>query len=148
MCIGSHNSSIRTTADRMPHTAQEKQPLEASGSIRANCHLVPEKLQLSVNIHFPLDFKAARSSSYARAAIFTRNCTRAGVNYQQKSTLHEMFYSPSIHFLYPLNPSVGSRGGWSLSQRSSGERWGTPWTGRQSITGPHRDKHTHNHTHS
>ena len=46
---------------------------------------------------------------------------------------------PSIHFL-PLNPSVGSRGGWSLSQRSSGDRWGTPWTGRQSITGPHRDK--------
>ena len=24
----------------------------------------------------------------------------------------------NIHFLYPLNPSVGSRGGWSLSQRS------------------------------
>jgi len=43
-------------------------------------------------------------------------------------------YNPSIHFLYPLNPSVGSRGGWSLSQRSSGERRGTPWTGRQSIT--------------
>ena len=42
---------------------------------------------------------------------------------------------PSIHF-----PSVGSWGGWSLSQRSSGERRGTPWTGRQSITGPHRDK--------
>ena len=39
---------------------------------------------------------------------------------------------PSIHFLYPLNPSVGSR--------SSGERQGTPWTGRRSITGPHRDK--------
>ena len=31
---------------------------------------------------------------------------------------------PSIHFLYPLNLSVGSRGGWSLSQRSSGERRG------------------------
>ena len=45
----------------------------------------------------------------------------------------------SVHFLYPLNPSVGSRGGWSFSQRSSGERQGTPWTGRQSITGPHRD---------
>ena len=47
---------------------------------------------------------------------------------------------PSIDFLYLLNPSVGSQGGWSLSQRSSGERWGTPWTGRQSITGPHWDK--------
>ena len=46
---------------------------------------------------------------------------------------------PSIHFL-PLNLSVGSRGGWSLSQQSSGDRRGTPWTGRQSITGPHRDK--------
>ena len=46
---------------------------------------------------------------------------------------------PSIHF---LNPSVGSRGGWSLSQRSSGERWGTPWTGRQSITGPHTRSHS------
>ena len=46
---------------------------------------------------------------------------------------------PSIHFL-PLNPSVGSRGGWSLSQQSSGDRRGSPWTGRQSITGPHRDK--------
>ena len=48
--------------------------------------------------------------------------------------------SPSIHLLYPLNPSVGLRGGWSLSQQSLGERRGSPWTGRQSITGPHRDK--------
>ena len=47
---------------------------------------------------------------------------------------------PSIHFLYPLNPSVGLRGGWSLSQRPLGERRGTPWTGRQSITGPHKEK--------
>jgi len=37
--------------------------------------------------------------------------------------------------------SVGRvAGGWSLSQRSSGERRGSPWTGRRSITGPHRDK--------
>jgi len=49
-------------------------------------------------------------------------------------------FHPSIHFLYPLNPLVRSRGGGSLSQQSSGERRGTPWTGRQSITGPHRDK--------
>ena len=34
----------------------------------------------------------------------------------------------------------GRGGGRSLSRRSSGERRGTPWTGRQSITGPHRDK--------
>ena len=31
---------------------------------------------------------------------------------------------PSIHFLYPFNPSVGSQGGWNLSQQSSGERRG------------------------
>jgi len=47
-------------------------------------------------------------------------------------------FHPSIHFLYSLNPSVGS--GWSLSPRSSGERRGTPCTDRQFITGPHRDK--------
>jgi len=52
----------------------------------------------------------------------------------------KVYLFPSIHFLYPFNPSVGSRGGWSLSQRSLGERQGTPWTGRQSITGPHRTK--------
>ena len=45
---------------------------------------------------------------------------------------------PSIHFLYLLNQLVGSRGG--LSQQSLGERQGTPWTDRQSITGPHRDE--------
>ena len=48
--------------------------------------------------------------------------------------------NPSIHFLYPLNPSVGSRGGWSLSQRSSGKWRSTLWTGGQSITGPQGDK--------
>ena len=48
-------------------------------------------------------------------------------------------FHPSL-FLYPFNPTVGSWGGWSLSQRSSGERRGSPWTSRQSITGPHRDK--------
>jgi len=36
--------------------------------------------------------------------------------------------------------SISGGGGWSLSQWSSGERRGTPWTGRQSITGPQRDK--------
>ena len=25
---------------------------------------------------------------------------------------------PSIHFLYPLNPSVGSQGGWSLGREA------------------------------
>ena len=50
----------------------------------------------------------------------------------------DIFGHPSI--FYTVNPSVGSWGGWSPSQQSSGERRGTPWTGRQSITGPHRDK--------
>ena len=39
--------------------------------------------------------------------------------------------NPSIHFLYPLNPLVMWRGGWSLSQRSSGERRAIQ---RQTIT--------------
>ena len=47
---------------------------------------------------------------------------------------------PSIHFLYRLIRRSGRGGGWSLSQRSSGGRRGTPWTGRQSVAGPHRDK--------
>ena len=57
----------------------------------------------------------------------------------------ENFYTkyPSIHLLYPLNLSGGSWAGWSLSQRSSGERRGTHWTGRQSIAGPHGDKQPH-----
>jgi len=39
------------------------------------------------------------------------------------------------------------RGGWSLSQRSSGERQGTPWTGRQSITETNEtNSHTRSHT--
>ena len=63
----------------------------------------------------------------------------------------EIPWDPSIHFLYLLNPLVGSQGGWSLSQRSLGERRGTPWTGRRFVTGPHRDKrdkqpHTHAHS--
>ncbi|XP_051981636.1 NADH dehydrogenase [ubiquinone] iron-sulfur protein 4, mitochondrial-like isoform X1 [Xyrauchen texanus] len=33
-------------------------------------------------------------------------------------------------------------GSWSLSQLTLGERRGTPWTGRQSIAGPHTDRHT------
>ena len=48
---------------------------------------------------------------------------------------------PSI--FYTVNPSVGLRGGWSLSQQSSGKSRGTPWTGCQSIIGPHRDKQPH-----
>ena len=57
-----------------------------------------------------------------------------------------VFWCPrgnSIHFLYPLNPSVGSRGGCSLSQWSLGERRGSPWTDHQSITGSHRDEQPH-----
>ena len=60
------------------------------------------------------------------------------ISLNKAKTYYTQIYHPSI--FYTVNPSVGSRGGWSLSQRSSGERRGTPWTGRQSITGPHRDK--------
>jgi len=49
--------------------------------------------------------------------------------------------TPTSKFLYPLNPSVGSRGGWSLSQQSSGERRGTPWTGRTET-----NNHIHSHS--
>ena len=56
--------------------------------------------------------------------------------YLYSFTYFTAFSAPCCNaFLYPLNLSVGLRGG-----RSSGERWGTPWTGRQSITGPHRDE--------
>ena len=60
-------------------------------------------------------------------------------------------YDIQREYIKNFNPSVGSRGGWSLSKRSLGERWGTPWTGRQSITGSHRDKrdkqpHTRSHS--
>jgi len=51
------------------------------------------------------------------------------------------YFPTSIHpFFKPAYSNLGSRGGWSLSQQSLGERRGTPWTGRQSITGPHRDR--------
>ena len=36
----------------------------------------------------------------------------------------------------------GSQGGCSISQLSLGERRGTPWSGRQSITGPHKQPAT------
>ena len=72
--------------------------------------------------------------------------SREFLRMQQSQSSWKMY--PSIHFLYPLNPWVVSRGGWSLSQRSKGERRGTPWTGRQSITGPHRDKQPHTRWHS
>ena len=73
--------------------------------------------------------------------LFRYNCAMT------TKTLYSII-NPSIHFLYLLNPLVGSWGGWSLSQQSSSERRGTPWTGRQSITGPHRDKQPHTRSHS
>jgi len=50
--------------------------------------------------------------------------------------LQSICIHPSIFYTRLIRRS-GHGGGWSLSQRSSGERRGTPWTGRQSITGPH-----------
>ena len=52
-----------------------------------------------------------------------------------------LFNVSSIHPSSTAYPLLGSRGGWSLSQHLSGERRGTPWTGRQSIAGQtHRDR--------
>ena len=45
---------------------------------------------------------------------------------------------PSILYTCLIQQSV--TGGWSLSQLSLTIRQGTPWTGHQSITGPHRNK--------
>ena len=42
---------------------------------------------------------------------------------------------PSINYLYSFS-FEGCRGSWSQSQLPLGERRGTPWTGRQHITGP------------
>ena len=49
----------------------------------------------------------------------------------------DIIFFPSIYFPYPLNPTYG------LSQLSLGKTRGTPWTGRQSISGPHRHKRQH-----
>jgi len=46
----------------------------------------------------------------------------------QRCTGCPLCWNKSIHFLYPRKPSVRSRGGWSLSQWSLGERRGAPWT--------------------
>jgi len=43
-----------------------------------------------------------------------------------------VFYTCLIH--------LGSQGDWSLFRLSLGERQGTPWRGRQAITGTHREK--------
>jgi len=45
--------------------------------------------------------------------------------------------------LYPLNPSVRLGGGLEPIPAVIGREAGPPWTGRQSITGPHRDKQPH-----
>ena len=56
------------------------------------------------------------------------------------SKTSKQLYNPSIHFL-PLNPSVGSGGGAGAYPSSLRAIGGVlPWTGRQSFTGPHRDK--------
>ena len=79
------------------------------------------------------DFENICGNLLPRASFFMRKLMSSKNVLLRQQSIH-----PSI--FYTVNPSVGSRGGWSLSQQSSGERRGTPWTGRQSITGPHRDK--------
>ena len=63
---------------------------------------------------------------------------QSGLLYNIRKCDYHINIHPSI--FYRLIRRSGRGGGWSLSQQSSGERRGTPWTGRQSITGPHRDK--------
>ena len=46
----------------------------------------------------------------------------------------------SIHFLPLYPPHEGRRGCCANLSWHRANRWGTPWTGCQSITGPHRDK--------
>jgi len=96
--------------------------------------------QLDVYIEFSLS-TSCQAKHMTAGILLWGNHTAAGFNISLSLTVPtpclilEEGLHPSI--FYNVNPSVGSRGGWSLSQRSSGERRGT---GRQSITGPHRDK--------
>ncbi|MEQ2276964.1 hypothetical protein XENORESO_015964 [Xenotaenia resolanae] len=48
-------------------------------------------------------------------------------------------------FSMPSSSVQGRGGAGAYLQQSTGERWGTPWTGRQSIAGEHKD--TNNHIH-
>jgi len=55
---------------------------------------------------------------------------------------------PSIHSLYLLYLTQGSEGARASPRYHWARGDGTPCTGRQSITGPHRDKQGKNHPHS
>ncbi len=60
--------------------------------------------------------------------------------FQQQQEALRLSLQLSIHHLYRLF-FTGSQGCWSRSQLSLGEQQGTPWTGRQSVTGPtYRDR--------
>lgn len=61
-------------------------------------------------------------------------------------TVHKSVISLFIHpsITHHRLATAGSRGGWSLSQLSLGEKLETPWTGRSFITGlTHRDQQRH-----
>ncbi|MED6268468.1 hypothetical protein CHARACLAT_022764 [Characodon lateralis] len=54
-------------------------------------------------------------------------------------TSHKKINSDSFIF-YTTYSIVGHSGAGAYLQQSTSERQGTPWAGRQSITGQHRDK--------
>ena len=79
------------------------------------------------------------------------------VNVHKKKKMHSILINKSgccdytcwwlcLHNKTSSISNLMSQGGWSLSQLSLGERQGTPWTGRQSITGTQRQTTMHAHT--
>ncbi|KAK5611591.1 hypothetical protein CRENBAI_014682 [Crenichthys baileyi] len=56
------------------------------------------------------------------------------------------FFLSSIHpCSIPASSVQGCRGAGAYLHQSTGMRWGTPWTGHQSIAGQHRDKQSYAH---
>ena len=57
---------------------------------------------------------------------------------ETSQTSHPFYLYPSVHYLYPLNPVQEAAGGDASFLCEKGRA--APWTGCQSITGPHRDE--------
>ncbi|MED6246678.1 hypothetical protein ATANTOWER_021845 [Ataeniobius toweri] len=64
------------------------------------------------------------------------------------TTIHPSIH-PSIHpFSLPASSVQGRKEAGAYLQRSMGERWGAPWTGRQSLQGNTETHRTNNHAHT